>query len=370
VKRSWRKCSAIALGVLGLGLFATSWSGSRPSGVHSSGGWLGEGAGDRSTEAPSARRDPTASSWRSSSIAANRSANAPDPGYPSAGSRPTELPQWLRDAVDLDDDPDVLVSINRDGMGTEGLNPRHLAVLRDIIELNRLDESRSSSDYDDGNGTFEPPELGFQLWVDGQLVALSLGADPYSTFGYGIESLPASIAELDRLQLLDVQSSRLTELPFEIGYLDELRELRAQRNRLQQLPDSITRLSRLRGVHLSRNEISELPESIGELSALEWMYLSDNPLESLPHGIENLQNLRALGLQYSTSDPGRPTVAGAGERFQGLDRLPAALDSMSALDTVYVRGNQFGCVDDRFTMQLATTSSTRLFGLSAQRCSP
>jgi len=276
----------------------------------------------------------------------------------------------LRDAIDLEEAPEGSIFTNFDPGAAPSLNPRHLAVLQDIIDLNRLDESSAARDHNDQDGTLEPLELGYQLWVGGQLVALSLGADPYSSFGYGIESLPASIGDLDRLQLLDVQSNRLVELPFEIGTLAELRELRAQRNQLLQLPDSFSRLSQLRGAHLSQNNLTEIPESIGDLARLEWLYVGDNPLSDLPNSLGNLQNLKALGLQNTGSDPSRPQLAGAGDDFDGLAALPGALESLPALDALYVTGNHLGCVDGRTVVRLATGTGSRVFGLSAQRCSP
>lgn len=271
------------------------------------------------------------------------------------------LPQWIVDAVELP--PGLAARSNRSLALGDWRNPRHLDVLRDIIEANRLSESSSSTDFDDGDGVFDPLELGFQVWSGGDLVALSFGADPYSSFGYGIERLPPSIGDLDRLQLLDVQSNRLRELPHEIGRLGELRELRAQQNEITDLPSSLSQLTRLRGVHLSRNALTTLPDSIVELRELEWLHVSDNPLEYLPVRMSELRRLRELGLQTTGPDPSRPDAAV--EVSAGLAMLPDSLDSIDAL---YVRGNHLGCSDARSAELLATTGESRIFGLSAQRC--
>lgn len=284
---------------------------------------------------------------------------------------PNELPAWLRKAVDLDEETERPIFTNRDPRPRRPpLNDRHLSALKDIIELNRLDESSADQDYDDNDGTLEPLELGFQLWVGGQLVALSLGADPYSSFGYEIDVLPASIGDLDSLRLLDVHSNRLAELPYEIGNLAELRELRVQHNELAELPSSISRLVNLRGAHLSRNQLTHLPDSIGDLERLEWLYLSDNPLGDLPDSFGNLRNLRALALQHTGIDPSRPPSVASSDAFDGLSVLPAALESLPALDVLYVTGNRLGCVDTRTATRLTTGLDSRVFGLSAQRCWP
>jgi hypothetical protein len=292
-------------------------------------------------------------------------------GDPPLDPRVRSSPVWLVQAI-------APKTLTRDEIrtnewplgGSHSFNPRHLRVLQDIIDINDLDESSARYDYDNGDGILEPLELGFQAWVGDQLVALSLGPDPYWSFGYGIRLLPPSIADLDRLEYLDLQSNHLAELPYEFGFLPELREFRAQRNQLAELPDSFGLLVNLRGALLSDNTLVELPESIGDLPSLERLYVNDNPLVRLPDSIGYLAALRILGIEGASSAADSGNAAGD-DGTRGLFVLPATLESLATLDTLYVTGNHLGCQDGAYTATLlAGQSNPHVYGLSAQRCSP
>ena len=199
-----------------------------------------------------------------------------------AGPEAPELPAWLIRAVPGIDSSEAEYTTNdrsRDEpLRSAALNPVHRGVLQDIIDLNGLDEGSAAFDYDDGDGTLSPTELGFQVWRNGQLVSLTLGRDPYSSFGYGVTALPESLADFEQLVHLDVQGNFISRLPDSIGELRALTVLRSQSNQLLELPDSIGRIEGLRELVLSGNRLSSLPGAVEDLPNLERLFVADNPL--------------------------------------------------------------------------------------------
>lgn len=74
----------------------------------------------------------------------------------------------------------------RDIMGATMLGSREtrvrlaIAAAASFIAISGLSEASSPFDYDDGDGVFEPWELGFQVWENGSRVLLAMG--PSSKF--------------------------------------------------------------------------------------------------------------------------------------------------------------------------------------------
>ena len=172
-------------------------------------------------------------------------------------------------------------------------DPQELAVLQDIIDQNELGEDSSSTDFDDGDGVFEPLELGAQIWCGGHLRELYTGPGEYASFGYELRSLPASIGDLPHLVRLSLSANRLEQLPETITALSELRVLELYNNLLRQLPQSISRMERLEVLHLRGNRLTEIPESVLELPRLEGLFVADNPLAQVPERILNSEAARA-----------------------------------------------------------------------------
>jgi hypothetical protein len=192
---------------------------------------------------------------------------------------------WIVDALGERKGPDARRLMTNRALpdsARHDFDANDLAALEDLIEANGLSETVSPFDYDDGDGEFAPWEVGMQGWLDGRLVVLVLGPDPFSSFGYGITELPPSIGRLDALRLLDVHGSQLTELPHEIGGLSSLRELRAFGNRLSVLPDSIGNMAELEILALGQNGLTGLPDTMEHLSGLHDLFLGDNQLNELP----------------------------------------------------------------------------------------
>ncbi len=275
------------------------------------------------------------------------------------------LPAWLVGWLEPEGEAGE-VALNRDAnLDAAGtlFDPRHLQALQDIIDLNGLTEDSSPFDYDDGDGVFEPWELGFQVWQGSRLVALALGPDPFWSFEYAVEMLPPAIADLESLRYLDLHGNRLRELPPELGVLGELRELRAHRNRIPELLDAVGDLYQLRVLVLTGNPIAKLPDSLGYLERLERLHADDTRLQELPAGVGAIESLRVLGVARSGVERDGDAEAGG----TGLSDLPQERQMPPHLQTLYLTGNRLGC--DEAGPRVGS-SVPQVFGLSAQRCFP
>src|SRR5579859_4966665 len=84
-----------------------------------------------------------------------------------------------------------------------------------------------------------------------------------------LTSLPQSLGQLARLQLLDVTGNQLTTLPDSLGDLLHLRKLYLDGNQLTELPETIGSLPALVELHVEANLLTTLPANISQLSRLE-----------------------------------------------------------------------------------------------------
>ncbi len=283
-----------------------------------------------------------------------------------APHRPGEvrtLPRWAREALELEEASEAKVLTNRESLGGGGeLDPGDLAVLAEIISASGLDESSSPFDYDDGNGSFEPWEFGFQVWENGRLVLLATGPSLNFSFGYDLFALPESIGDLLSVRVLALHGSELRLLPDAIGSLRTLRELLLHDNRLAELPRAIGGLSELRELHLAGNDFSTLPRELGLLGQLETLNASDNPLTHIEEGALSLPRLQLLALERTR----RPQHPGAAEWGQ-LRELPVELPGR-ALEELRIGGNLLYCVGGLPARYLTDGSISSVVGLGAQRC--
>jgi len=147
----------------------------------------------------------------------------------------------------------------------------------------------------------------------------------FSLMGSQISRMPDSIANLTRLEEVELNHNWFEKFPIEIFTIPNLKELVSLNNRYLQiefgnstslqklrigdkisvLPESIGRLSNLTDLNLSSNRLTTLPESIGKLSNLTNLNLFNNKLTTLPNSIKNLKKLRYLDLSrnYFTTLP-------------------------------------------------------------------
>ncbi|KAG0164903.1 hypothetical protein DFQ28_003535 [Apophysomyces sp. BC1034] len=113
-----------------------------------------------------------------------------------------------------------------------------------------------------------------------QLRHLQLGS---AYGGNALTELPAEIADMQRLEDLDVSHNQLVCLPAELP--PALMFLRVSDNRIESLPQTILNCTRLRTIDISKNRIQTLSASLAQLPELELLDASDNLLERIPGDI-------------------------------------------------------------------------------------
>lgn len=158
--------------------------------------------------------------------------------------------------------------------------------------------------------------------------------------GTNVSELPKSIGNMASLRRLDLSSTGVQELPESIGKLNQLQTLYLNRTPLQKLPESIGQLSNLRVLNLSRTQINRLPESIGDLGRLQSLYLAVSPIRELPESIGKLRELKELHLSESHLT-GLPESIGKLTSLQHIDlrqtrinELPEIIGKLPKLETL------------------------------------
>ena len=81
------------------------------------------------------------------------------------------------------------------------------------------------------------------------------------------------------MQVLVLDSNRLTSLPTDIGQLFRLEKLSVKENALVTVPVSINQLQKLSVLDLSSNSLAELTAAVAECSQLEELNVSNNDLQ-------------------------------------------------------------------------------------------
>ena len=138
----------------------------------------------------------------------------------------------------------------------------------------------------------------------------------------GVITLPASLASLQSLQVLNLSWNRLRELPWAASSLLSLVELYLDHNQLSDLPPAMAELQSLSELHLSHNRLSVLPEVVCELPVLKWLFLKGNPLERLQPSLALMDQLSTLNVDdCPLIFPPADTVA------QGLGAIRAFLST-------------------------------------------
>ena len=111
-----------------------------------------------------------------------------------------------------------------------------------------------------------------------------------------LTDLPPEIANLERLQRLDLDNNQLTALPPAITSLKSLRDLYLGGNQINALPPEIAGIASLRWLELLGNQLTALPPEVASLKSLLWLDLDNNQLTALPPEITSLEGLQDLRL--------------------------------------------------------------------------
>ncbi|NWU96411.1 MFHA1 protein, partial [Upupa epops] len=139
-----------------------------------------------------------------------------------------------------------------------------------------------------------------------------------------LRRLPEGLGRLRHLRTLDVDHNLLPSFPPPLLELAALEELDCSGNRhLGVLPEGIAALRRLKILWLSGTGLAALPEGLCQLSALESLMLDGNRLQALPAGFGSLQRLKMLNLSSNL-----------------LGEFPAAILALPSLEELYLSRNQ------------------------------
>ncbi|WP_203337289.1 hypothetical protein [Nocardioides limicola] len=140
------------------------------------------------------------------------------------------------------------------------------------------------ADWTDNTGWADSPEVctWYGVWCHfdedaEQILVRGLYLDGNGLTG----SLPAQIADLPHLMLLQASGNALTTVPAEIGELAQLVWLHLYWNDLTELPDEVGDLANLKELILAGNQltgdISGWAEPLSVIDAVDWLVLADGP---------------------------------------------------------------------------------------------
>ena len=171
----------------------------------------------------------------------------------------------------------------------------------------------------------------------------------------GLTELPGSIKGLTGLEELRLDGNALTSVPEFIGELVKLRLLSLRRNRLATLPPSLGKLTGLTTrLDLAYNELAELPESIGTLTKLRHLKVDHNRLSRLPESIGRLAALRRLDANSNrltalpASIGGLKSLAELHLEENALAALPAEIGGLARIKRMYLMYNRLAALPDSF----------------------
>ncbi|KAK2536420.1 Rsu1 [Columba guinea] len=140
-----------------------------------------------------------------------------------------------------------------------------------------------------------------------------------------LTTVPANIADLRNIEVLNFFNNQIEELPTQISSLQKLKHLNLGMNRLNTLPRGFGSLPALEVLDLTYNNLNEnsLPGNFFYLTTLRALYLSDNDFEILPPDIGKLTKLQILSL-----------------RDNDLISLPKEIGELTQLKELHIQGNR------------------------------
>lgn len=148
---------------------------------------------------------------------------------------------------------------------------------------------------------------------------------------------------MPNLKALNLYNVRTATLPKSINKLKNLEELDLYFNDFKFLPKEICELPKLKTLAVANNQLWNLPEEISKMPSLQTLYAHHNRLNSLP----NLPNLKLLDVGYNLFKvfPEQVYQLKDLEEFDithnAIKDIPEGLLTLSKLQKVYIRGNEF-----------------------------
>lgn len=158
--------------------------------------------------------------------------------------------------------------------------------------------------------------------------------------------LPEDIGRLTHLETLAAYNNKLTQLPASIGRLANLQLVSLQANQLEQLPEELGKLRKLQSLFLNNNQLTGLPASIGQLDSLKRLLIGNNRLKSLPATFSQLKSLIELhiGTNELTALPANfgalPTLTNLTIETNPITELPASICELRRLESLTIMGTR------------------------------
>ena len=110
----------------------------------------------------------------------------------------------------------------------------------------------------------------------------------------GWTSLPAEIAELTKLESINLLGNKLDTFPQILAQMKNVFYLSLCLNKMKYIGPEIGEMTNLRVLIINKNQLRSLPKEIGNLANLMYLDVGENPIDSLPEEIKNLTKLQEL----------------------------------------------------------------------------
>ena len=141
--------------------------------------------------------------------------------------------------------------------------------------------------------------------------------------------IPAELAQLTNLTLLDLSGNELTGIPAQLAQLTNLNELNLYYNRLTgTIPTQLAQLTNLTWLNLNYNELTgTIPAQLAQLTNLEQLNLNNNELTGpIPPQLAQLTNLTELNLNNNElTGPISPQLT----QLTNLERLDLSFNKLT-----------------------------------------
>ena len=158
--------------------------------------------------------------------------------------------------------------------------------------------------------------------------------------------MSTAISNPEKVYVLDLRGTNLTQLPNEIDKFSNLQRLILANNDIRELKSGLFKLKNLQELDLEENKLKTLPAEIGNLKNLRKLNLTRTKIPSLPDEFANLVNLEYLNLSWNDLSPDKiKPVYKLGEllylnlKRNLIDSLSADIASLKKLESLNLNFN-------------------------------